>query len=154
MFGSAVFRPHFEVFGETLVEPERNHRERGVQQGVRAFVPQVDLKVATAKSKDHARPTFLDKQGLPERHARKVLLDVVVVGFFSIEKEHVNRLSRRFHSELPLEVLLQVRHFTQQVQVGRQRKVSVADERASRALVGPSLFCTERRRKRSQRKAD
>ena len=46
---------HFEVFGQTFVEPQRHHRQHGVQQPVRRLVSHVDGQVGTTERINGAR---------------------------------------------------------------------------------------------------
>ncbi len=68
-----------KVLGKAFVKPQWHHRQVGMQQRVRTFVPHVDGQLIIQVG-EHARPpVLLNEQGPAVGNLRKTFGDVLVV---------------------------------------------------------------------------
>ena len=90
---------HFEILGNSLIEPQRNDRKSLVQQRMRAFMSQVDIQIGFAVGVNAGCAVFEHEQGRAIRRLRKMLLCKFAILIVTVEEKHVNRTLRGCHPE-------------------------------------------------------
>ena len=82
-FGGTQRRRRLEVRRQPLVQPKPDARQRGVQQGVRAFVPQVGLELRAVEGEDAAQSAFADEKRPAKRQRRIDPLQIPAIALSS-----------------------------------------------------------------------